>query len=228
MNVRTISLVLALALALATGCEAKKKAGAGPEKKTESTKTEAKKPEAKADVKKPEAKKPEAKAPAELAPPTHELAVGKTTRKDITEKFEAWKTSYERTKPSTTLAKDWANVPEDTQITVLFGTWCGDCMREVPQFWRDVESMGKDVPFEVHYVAVDNMFGAGPVDIRAYDPQAIPSFVVTRGGKELGRLVESPETTQSADLGRLLRGEATGVISGRGELLQSPTPGANP
>jgi len=43
----------------------------------------------------------------------------------------------------------------------------------------------------------------------------VPTFVVSRGGAEVGRIVESSPGGVERDLGDLLRGDQTGIISGR-------------
>ena len=71
------------------------------------------------------------------------------------------------------------------------------------------------MPFTVELIAVDQQLKAPNGLIQDADLRYVPTFVVLRGGKELGRVVESAETTIEADLGALLRADRTGLVTGR-------------
>jgi hypothetical protein len=88
----------------------------------------------------------------------------------------------------------------------------------VPRLWRALDEVGGLVPFEIEYLAVDRD-KAEPADlVAAYDLRYVPTFVVRRGGEEVGRIVESSPNGVEVDLLALLTGEAAGVVTGRDDL----------
>ncbi|PID79704.1 hypothetical protein CSB20_09345 [bacterium DOLZORAL124_64_63] len=105
-------------------------------------------------------------------------------------------------------------ITEDTDIFCILGTWCGDSRREVPRFWKILQEAANP-----HLQLV--MFGVGrghdrqarallaeigfDVPLREqYDVQLVPTFIFKRGDEELGRIVETPETTLEEDAARIL------------------------
>ena len=50
----------------------------------------------------------------------------------------------------------------------------------------------------------------------------VPTFIVYREGREVGRIVEESPHGIEKDLLALLTGEAKGLITTRGDLLSSP------
>jgi hypothetical protein len=84
----------------------------------------------------------------------------------------------------------------------------------VSRFAKALELAGP-VPFEVKWVGLDRKKQAPGFDAKAYDIHYLPTFVVSRGGKELGRVVESSPEGIELDVGALLREEKRGVITAR-------------
>ncbi|MEO1088617.1 MAG: thioredoxin family protein [Acidobacteriota bacterium] len=75
----------------------------------------------------------------------------------------------------------------DVSVTVYLGTWCDDSKRELARFWRALDDAGYfDV--DVTYLAVDRSDKRPPE--LAEDQQIfwVPTFIVERGGEEVGRL----------------------------------------
>jgi thiol-disulfide isomerase/thioredoxin len=216
---RALTALTALCI-LAPGCEPDKKAPPEADPTTSPAQTAAQGEPAAAEKEAPEA---EAKAPVTSVykAPQGNPVVGFTSPEDVREKHAKWRESYEKTKAHADAKTHLGGGEAGAELTVIFGTWCDDCMREVPQLWRDLEALGDASTLKLYYVGVDDAFGSGEADLSAYRPDAIPTFVVSRNGKEVGRVIERPETTLSNDLGRLIRGEATGVISGSPDLRVS-------
>ena len=144
--------------------------------------------------------------------------VGHVARADV-EALPKWieaKTKLE-TQPDEAAAKALATVPQGASLRVIFGTWCGDSRREVTRFWKALDLAGK-VPFAIEYVAVDMGKKAPDGLVDGVGLRYVPTFVVVRGGKEVGRVIESAPNGIEKDLGALLRGEKTGVISLRSDV----------
>jgi thiol-disulfide isomerase/thioredoxin len=111
-----------------------------------------------------------------------------------------------------------AQVEPGAEVTVFLGTWCDDSRREVPRLWNVLELAGKSVPFQVRYIAVDRDKKDPEGQAEKSGIRYVPTFIVVRGGREVGRIVESSPNGVESDLLALLTGKAQGVISTRKDL----------
>ncbi len=92
---------------------------------------------------------------------------------------------------------------EDVQVTVILGLWCEDSQREVPRFLKIAESKPMSrVSVEYHVVNRDK-FCPDPA-IQELKVPFVPTFIFYRNGKEIGRMVESPEKTLEEDMLKIL------------------------
>jgi len=143
--------------------------------------------------------------------------VGRVDRETIEAQVPAWRTARESASPDPEASRQLAEVAPGARVDVYLGTWCGDSRREVPRLWSAFDLAG-ELPFEVTYVAVDRAKDAPGGLLDDVDIEYVPTFVVIRDGEEVGRIVESAPGGIENDLLALLRGERTGVISGRTDL----------
>ena len=143
--------------------------------------------------------------------------VGPTTREKV-EASPEWVQAEVEAKPDPEAAKALAAVPAGAEVTVYLGTWCGDSRREVPRFWKALDTEGGAVPFQVRYIGVDQD-KKQPADLlKENDVRYLPTFIVRRGGHEVGRIVESSPHGVEQDLLALLTGKASGVLTTRQDL----------
>lgn len=159
-----------------------------------------------------------AQEPAKSPANTEAALVGPATREQIEGAVPEWVEAEVGAKPDAEAAKALAGVPPGAEVTIFLGTWCGDSRREVPRFWRGLDEAGGSVPFKVTYVTVDRQKKepAGPVTENGV--QYLPTFIVRRGGHEVGRIVETAPNGIEHDLLALLTGKAHGVIATRTDL----------
>lgn len=149
------------------------------------------------------------------APPLE--LVGVVTRVEVEKKIEGWREARESVEVNAEAAKKLAKVPGGATVEVYFGTWCGDSRREVPRFWKALTLAGGSVPFATKTIAMprDKSHRRYPEGVTVTQ---VPTFIVKRGGKEVGRVVETSPNGIENDLLALLVGERSGVISTRTDL----------
>lgn len=146
------------------------------------------------------------------------VLVGEVTREELEEAMPGWVGETVSAGIDEPAAVALASVEPGAEVTVVLGTWCSDSRREVPRFWRALDQVGGLVPFEIEYLAVDRD-KEEPADLLAgLDVAFVPTFVVRRDGREVGRIVESAPGGIEVDLLDLLNGDAWGVLSGRDDL----------
>jgi hypothetical protein len=86
------------------------------------------------------------------------------------------------------------------------GTWCGDSREQIPRLFAVLGALGERSPFEPPLLlAIDR---SKAVDATAFPfgkVELVPTIVVTIGGSEVGRIVETPSSgSVEGDLVRIL------------------------
>jgi hypothetical protein len=148
-----------------------------------------------------------------------EPAAGHITR-DVVQALPKWAAmkDHDDTKPDEAGARALKDVPAGATVRVFLGTWCGDSRREVTRLWRALDVAGGAVPFTLEYIAVDHAKTAPEGLTDGIGLRYVPTIVVMRGGKEVGRIIESSPGGIENDLRALLEGERSGIISGRTDV----------
>jgi hypothetical protein len=158
--------------------------------------------------------------------------VGPATREQIEGAAPDWVQAEVGSQPDAEAAKALAEVQPGAEVTIFLGTWCGDSRREVPRFWRGLDEAGGTVPFKVAYVTVDRQKKEPAGLVTESGVQYLPTFIVRRDGREVGRIVETAPNGIEHDLLALLTGKAHGVIATRTDLSPAapgaPADGAKP
>lgn len=85
------------------------------------------------------------------------------------------------------------------RVLVFMGTWCSDSKREVPRFLRIADGSGMtSADFDLYGLDRKKKSPGGLEG--KYSIERVPTFIFLRGGKEIGRIVETPRTTLEGDI----------------------------
>lgn len=164
----------------------------------------------------------QAPAPAAAAQETPVL-IGPTTRDKI-EAAPEWTLAEVEARPEADASRQLAEVEPGAEVVVFLGTWCGDSRRELPRLWKAMDSGSGAVNFQIRYIGVDHE-KKEPTDlVRENHVLYLPTFIVRRGGHEVGRIVETAPNGIERDLLALLTGKAKGVLSTRTDLTPASPP----
>ena len=118
----------------------------------------------------------------------------------------AWQRLAEAYRPDPGTMAALRAVDAPFQLEVFMGTWCGDSRREVPRLLRVLEGLDKDL-YSLDLVAVSRRFRQPAEQLRARAITNVPTIIVSRGGLELGRLVEHASgADMESDLVAILNG----------------------
>ena len=146
---------------------------------------------------------------------SHDL-VGEVSAEQILA-VPGWAREHDDADIDESAARGLAEVAPGATLDVYLGSWCSDSRREVPRFLRALSFVGA-VPFSVRYVGVDRALAEPAALLAGEDIRFVPTFIVRRGGAEVGRVVESAPRGIEVELQALLTGEASGIISRRADL----------
>ncbi len=116
--------------------------------------------------------------------------VGEITHVQLLDDYQHFDANYQSFEVTDEQASLLGALPADTKIDVYFATWCHDSVREVP---RLLKAMATRPDIELNLLALD---------YKKQDPNGLaekagvkftPTIVVSKNGKELGRIIERPE-----------------------------------
>lgn len=77
----------------------------------------------------------------------------------------------------------------DYNVTVFLGTWCGDSHRDFPIFMKIAEALNYPES-KLTIIAVDRQKQSPEGEQALYNITRVPTFIVSKGEKEVGRIVE--------------------------------------
>lgn len=156
-----------------------------------------------------------AKPAPEAAPkPEKPVLTGEVAREQVEATVPDWVEAEVGSEIDAEAARALATVEPGAQVTIFFGTWCGDSRRELSRLWRSLDEVGGEVPFEIHLIGVDRAKKEPAERVAGAGLQYVPTIIVSRDGREVGRIVETSPHGIESDLLALLSGKASGVLSG--------------
>lgn len=122
--------------------------------------------------------------------------------KEFMEDFE---TNFRQYKPRIQTIEKLKKYKDSIEVKVIGGNWCSDTRREVPRFCKVLYYTG--VPVEkLSYYKVDRKKKAINKDFASeYTFENVPTIVVYKSGREVGKIVEYPQKTLEEDLLRMLK-----------------------
>ena len=143
--------------------------------------------------------------------------VGVMSRQEIERALPDWIEEEINSRPDVRSADSLVADLAGAEVIVLLGTWCSDSRRELARLWRAFDEVGVVSPSQFRYVGVDREMSAPEEWVEGSDLKLVPTFIVKRQGREIGRIVESSPNGIEVDLLALLSGESSGVITGSDE-----------
>jgi thiol-disulfide isomerase/thioredoxin len=87
----------------------------------------------------------------------------------------------------------------------VMGSWCSDSQREVPRFIKIMDSIGYNIN-TLTLINVDTKKQAENTSVSQLKIERIPTFIFTKDGKEIGRIVESPHERLENDMLKIIGG----------------------
>jgi thiol-disulfide isomerase/thioredoxin len=117
---------------------------------------------------------------------------------------EDWKLAQDEYTPDKVTVKNlkkYFRSNKDVQIKAFFASWCGDSKEHMPHF---VKLAKKARIKNVDYIALSRKKELPNEDITAYNIEFVPTLIVYKEGKELGRIIETPENSLEKDLLKIL------------------------
>lgn len=137
------------------------------------------------------------------------MLLGRISRKALMEgSFAGWfNTEYNGYTVNAGALAGRETALKKVDVEIFMGTWCSDSQREVPRFYKILDQLGISEK-RVSIIAVDDH-----PDRRKTSPggeekgksiEYVPTFIFKKDGMELGRIIESPQSSLEADMAGFL------------------------
>lgn len=93
----------------------------------------------------------------------------------------------------------------DYRIVIVMGSWCGDSQEQVPRLYKILDAIGISED-RITLICVDRkkQCDEGGDLVKQIVVEKVPTIVIYRGDKELGRIIETPTLTIEEDLLKIL------------------------
>lgn len=133
---------------------------------------------------------------------------GLITRTDIENDtaFSWFKKNYTLGKPDASAVSAFKQHANDFQMIIFGGTWCPDTQNLLPQFYRLADATGYSdssitlIGVDHNKTTLDNLH-------TTFHLINVPTFIVMKNGKEVGRVVEYGESGEAMkELGKIVSG----------------------
>ena len=135
------------------------------------------------------------------------MLYGQITPDDLFSEYPAWYDNYVDYVPDSTIITSLSVPHPNLKIEIFMGTWCSDSRREVPRFFKTVDESKFVQNNQINIWAVDRgkSLDSGLTDERGIT--IVSTFILYRNDKEIGRIIESPESENiETDLLTIIKG----------------------
>lgn len=85
---------------------------------------------------------------------------------------------------------------KEIHIEIVLGTWCEDSEKIVPHFIH----INKELKIPVTFIGVDKEKKCPLTDCANWNIQNVPTFIIQRNGKEIGRIIEQVKQSIESDI----------------------------
>ncbi len=117
--------------------------------------------------------------------------VGVVNKQDFQKNYTWFDENYKAYKTDKKVISELKQKLNDVKIITFMGTWCGDSRREVPIFYKILDEIQYDFK-DLKMIAVNRKKKANGLE-QDYDIKRVPTFIVLKNNKELGRIIETPK-----------------------------------
>ena len=124
---------------------------------------------------------------------------GKITVDLLYRAFPVFRSGADAYRPEPGAVKVISHIEEKTRLVVFLGTWCLDSQSEVPALLKTL-AMARNPRLELELYAVDRAMDDGIGVADQLNLQSVPTVVVFRNGREIGRIRGLARNTMESDL----------------------------
>ena len=118
-------------------------------------------------------------------------------RSEIFEEY--FQEEYSNYKPKSSVIRKIKAKLKDIEIVIVLGTWCGDSKEQLGRFYKILDQLNFNEN-NLSLICVDRSKSARKVDINEFEIERVPTFIFFENGKEIGRIIETPQASLEKDM----------------------------
>jgi len=120
--------------------------------------------------------------------------------------FGWFKKNYNMGRPDAKAVAAFKQHANDFQVLIFAGTWCPDTQNLLPEFYRLTDASGY-ADSNISIIGVDHSKKTLDNLSKTFHLVDVPTFIIMKNGKEVGRVVEYGETGEAMkELGKMAEG----------------------
>lgn len=129
--------------------------------------------------------------------------IGPVSKKEILANDRIYQIYIDRYEPNVEAVQYLSAYKDSVQLMVFVGSWCRESKKYIPGLMKTLElSEAKNI--NVQYIGVDRQKKFPESFLNKFDIKYIPTVLVLKGNKELGRIEEKPHQLIETDLVQIL------------------------
>jgi hypothetical protein len=155
----------------------------------------------------------------------HQSKAGAMTLEELWETAPVWRTIADVYEPDGAIVERLRAIDAPVTLQVVLATWCGDSRQHVPRLLKSI-ARAANPNIHVELTGIGPDFVTPMAVVAGENITNVPTVIVRRGDRELGRFVETPAAaTVEADVADIVSGTQQPHLSRteRGKLLTSGT-----
>ncbi len=128
-----------------------------------------------------------------------EMLYGPVSLQQLYFDYPEWQRNEETYTPQQSILTGLQTIRKPFQVKVVLATWCPDSRREAPRFFKILQTSGLEKQATVEMWAVDRKLKTVDSLSERFGIKRVPTFIFFREGKEIGRIVETPQALYLED-----------------------------
>lgn len=135
------------------------------------------------------------------------MLVGVADRNAFNDTSYSWwyNSEYDNYRVKTRELGDVAGKIKDFGITIVMGTWCSDSRREIPRFYKILDTLSYPAE-KIKLIMVDKEKKDLTGEVDSMKIELVPTIIFYKDSQEQGRITEAPKATLEKDTYNIVMG----------------------
>lgn len=136
----------------------------------------------------------------------HQSKAGPMTLEELWATAPVWQAISDHYEPDPKMVERLRAIAEPVKLRIVFATWCGDSRQHIPRLLKSI-ALAQNPNVSVELIGIGPEFTSPMTVVQGDDITNVPTVIVKRGERELGRFVETPAgTTVEEDIADIVDG----------------------
>ena len=132
------------------------------------------------------------------------ILLGEVTKQDLQSNFKWFDERYQKYVPNDSAIKALMPIAKKLSFVVVIGTWCSDSKEHVPPFYKVISQLALNESKVKVYAVNRKKDRILTPELKKLNFEFVPTFIVYKNKKEVGRIVEDTKISIEKDLVEML------------------------